>query len=110
MGCCTLSTNTPTPVFCCSCCAKNNIEPAINRRTSKNKLIRKQFTSLANDETDTHKVGVLNQYLGGLASKHNYNEVAEAKSVSRQNAGYKKRLLGVFIRGKTTRRGGGSKP
>jgi len=46
--------------LCCSCCAKNNLEPA-SKSKNKQEQVDKQTTHrpYPKDESDTHKFGVL---------------------------------------------------
>jgi hypothetical protein len=67
-SCYVLATITPAPIHCCSCCGKNNLEPA-SKQTAHRPCLR--------DESDTHEVGVLNQ-TGGQADIRIYKEVAAA--------------------------------
>jgi hypothetical protein len=48
--------------LCCSCCAKNNLEPA-NKSKNKQEQGDKQAAHrpCPKDKSDTHEVGVLNQ-------------------------------------------------
>jgi hypothetical protein len=58
-GRCTLATVTLAPICCYSCRAKNNFEPANNRRTSKNKWTSKQRIDHPRVEIWNHEFGVL---------------------------------------------------
>jgi len=48
--------------LCCSCCAKNNLEPA-SKSKNKQEQVYKQTAHrpCPKDKSDTHEVGVLNQ-------------------------------------------------
>jgi hypothetical protein len=57
-----LSDNYTASNLCCSCCAKNNLEPA-RKLKNKQEQVDKQTAHrpCPKDKSDTHEVGVLNR-------------------------------------------------